>query len=148
MRADLTAWKKSTTPSVFRRSSWEWIQAKVPLRPTPLLVGGGEGGAHSGPAATGSTTHSLAHDSDGSVARVHLCLSDHVQHLHQRASGVRPAMHWPLSVVELGHHKAIARVGLEGRREGGRMEGGGREEVEAVEGKTVCVTERGPTFWS
>ena len=123
MRADLTAWKKSTTPSVFRRSNWEWMQVKVPLRPTPSLGGGGEAVAHSGPAAAGRTTHSLAHDSDGSVARVHLCLSDHVQHLHQRASGVWPATLRPLGVVELGHHKAITLVGLEGGREGGREEG-------------------------
>ena len=39
MRADLMDWKKSTTPSVFSRSNWAWMQMKVPVRPTPLLQG-------------------------------------------------------------------------------------------------------------
>ena len=33
-------WKISTTPSVLSRSSWEWIQMKVPLRPTASLSKG------------------------------------------------------------------------------------------------------------
>ena len=37
IRADLMAWKMSATPSVFRRSNWEWMQMKVPVRPTPSL---------------------------------------------------------------------------------------------------------------
>ena len=45
IRADLAAWKKSTTPSVLSLSSWEWMQMKVPVLPTPsLLEGGGEEG--------------------------------------------------------------------------------------------------------
>ena len=39
MWADLMDWKKSTTPSVFSRSNWAWMQMKVPVRPTPLLQG-------------------------------------------------------------------------------------------------------------
>ena len=39
MRADLMAWKTSTTPSVFRRSNWEWMTRNVPLRTTPSLSG-------------------------------------------------------------------------------------------------------------
>ena len=41
--ADLMYWKKSTMPSVFSRSSWAWMQMKVPVRPTPSL--GEEGGS-------------------------------------------------------------------------------------------------------
>ena len=37
IRADLTAWKMSTTPSVLRRSSCEWMAMKVPVLPTPSL---------------------------------------------------------------------------------------------------------------
>ena len=37
IRADLTAWKKSTTPSVLSLSSWEWRQINVPVLPTPSL---------------------------------------------------------------------------------------------------------------
>ena len=37
MRADLMDWKKSTTPSVFSRSNWAWMQMNVPVRPTPSL---------------------------------------------------------------------------------------------------------------
>ena len=37
MRADLMNWKMSTTPSDFSFSSWEWMQMKVPVRPTPSL---------------------------------------------------------------------------------------------------------------
>ena len=40
IRADLAAWKKSTTPSVLSLSSWEWMQMKVPVLPTPSLLQG------------------------------------------------------------------------------------------------------------
>ena len=40
IRADLMDWKISTTPSVFSRSSWEWMHMKVPVRPTPSLSKG------------------------------------------------------------------------------------------------------------
>jgi len=33
----LIDWKMSTTPSVFSRSSWEWMQMKAPVRPKPSL---------------------------------------------------------------------------------------------------------------
>ena len=36
-RADLMAWRKSTTPSVFSRSIWEWMVRKVPVRLIPSL---------------------------------------------------------------------------------------------------------------
>ena len=37
IRADLMHWKMSTTPSDFSLSSWEWMQMKVPVQPTPSL---------------------------------------------------------------------------------------------------------------
>ena len=37
IRADLMNWKKSTTPSVFSRSNWAWMQMNVPVRPIPSL---------------------------------------------------------------------------------------------------------------
>ena len=53
IRADLAAWKKSTTPSVLSLSSWEWMQMKVPVLPTPsLLEGGREGGREGGKGIT------------------------------------------------------------------------------------------------
>ena len=39
MREDFTNWKKSTSPSDFTRSSWAWMQKKVPVRPIPSLQG-------------------------------------------------------------------------------------------------------------
>ena len=46
IRADLMAWKMSATPSVFRCSNWEWMQMKVPVRPTPSLKGRDEVGTY------------------------------------------------------------------------------------------------------
>ena len=37
MREDFTNWKKSTSPSVFTRSIWAWMQRNVPVRPIPSL---------------------------------------------------------------------------------------------------------------
>ena len=50
---------------------------------------------------------SLAHDSDGAVASVHLSLGEDVYHLYERGTGGKFAVLRPLRVVEQGHHKSL-----------------------------------------
>ena len=71
-------WKKSTTPSVFMRSSMAWIHTKAPLRPIPSLQ---DSHWHSQSQlepyhGTHTLSNSLAHDSDGLVAGVLLSASE------------------------------------------------------------------------
>ena len=55
---------------------------------------------------------SLAHDSDGAVASIHLSLGEDVYHLYEGSTGGWFAVLRPLCVVEQSHHKSITSGAL------------------------------------
>ena len=55
---------------------------------------------------------SLAHDSDGAVASVHLSLGEDVYHLYEGSTGGWFAVLRPLCVVEQSHHESITSGAL------------------------------------
>lgn len=90
------------------RSIWEYIVAKAPVLPTPLLEMKERCLKYN--IMLPHTIALLAHDNDGVVASAHLNLEERVDHLQDGLRGGELASLGPLGVVELSYCHGIRRA--------------------------------------